>query len=112
MTIPMHPTLMRRSAPRRIAVGVLGLLAALAALWLTGTPALAQPAREPVTILLDWFINPDHAPIIEAAHAVGARVYIDAVAWAPHKAIDIAALGCDALVTSPYKWYGPHTGVL
>ncbi|CAB4885898.1 unannotated protein [freshwater metagenome] len=55
---------------------------------------------------------PDHAPIIEAAHAVGARVYIDAVAWAPHKAIDIAALGCDALVTSPYKWYGPHTGVL
>ncbi len=55
---------------------------------------------------------PDHAPIIEAAHAVGARVYIDAVAWAPHKAIDIAALGCDALVTSPYKWYGPHAGVL
>ena len=55
---------------------------------------------------------PDHAPIIEAAHAVGARVYIDAVAWAPHKPIDIASLGCDALVTSPYKWYGPHTGVL
>ncbi len=55
---------------------------------------------------------PDHAPIIEAAHAVGARVYIDAVAWAPHKPIDIASLGCDALVTSPYKWYGPHAGVL
>ncbi len=55
---------------------------------------------------------PDHAPIIEAAHAVGARVYIDAVAWAPHKPIDIASLGCDALVNSPYKWYGPHIGVL
>ena len=55
---------------------------------------------------------PDHAPVIEAAHAVGARVYIDAVAWAPHKKIDISALGCDALVTSPYKWYGPHAGVL
>jgi cysteine desulfurase family protein (TIGR01976 family) len=55
---------------------------------------------------------PDHAPIIEAAHTVGARVYIDAVAWAPHKAIDIATLQCDALVTSPYKWYGPHAGVL
>jgi cysteine desulfurase family protein (TIGR01976 family) len=55
---------------------------------------------------------PDHAPIIEAAHAVGARVYVDAVAWAPHKKIDIAHLGCDALVTSPYKWYGPHAGVL
>lgn len=55
---------------------------------------------------------PDHAPIIEAAHAVGARVYIDAVALAPHKRIDVAALGCDVLVTSPYKWYGPHAGVL
>jgi cysteine desulfurase family protein (TIGR01976 family) len=55
---------------------------------------------------------PDHAPIIDAAHAVGARVFIDAVAWAPHKVIDIATLRCDALVTSPYKWYGPHAGVL
>ncbi len=55
---------------------------------------------------------PDHAPIIEAAHAVGARVFIDAVALAPHKSIDVAALACDALVTSPYKWYGAHSGVL
>lgn len=56
--------------------------------------------------------TPDLAPIIEAAHAVGANVYIDAVHLAPHRAIDVAALGCDALVTSPYKWYGPHSGVL
>jgi len=55
---------------------------------------------------------PDHAPIIEAAHAVGAHVYIDAVHLAPHLPIDITALGCDALVTSPYKWYAPHSGVL
>ena len=55
---------------------------------------------------------PNHAPIIAAAHAVGARVFIDAVAWAPHVAIDVAALGCDAIVNSPYKWYGPHSGVL
>jgi cysteine desulfurase family protein (TIGR01976 family) len=55
---------------------------------------------------------PDLTPIIDAARAVGARVYVDAVALAPHLAIDIAALGCDALVTSPYKWYGPHAGVL
>ncbi|MEO6125695.1 MAG: cysteine desulfurase-like protein [Ilumatobacteraceae bacterium] len=55
---------------------------------------------------------PDHAPIIAAAHAVGARVFIDAVALAPHQRIDIAALGCDALVTSPYKWYAPHSGVI
>jgi cysteine desulfurase family protein (TIGR01976 family) len=56
--------------------------------------------------------TPDLAPIIEAAHAVGANVYIDAVHLAPHRRIDVAALGCDALVTSPYKWYGPHSGVL
>jgi cysteine desulfurase family protein (TIGR01976 family) len=55
---------------------------------------------------------PDHRPIIDAAHAVGARVYIDAVALAPHQRIDIAELGCDALVTSPYKWYASHSGVL
>lgn len=55
---------------------------------------------------------PDHRPIIDAARRVGARVYVDAVAWAPHQCIDVAALGCDALVCSPYKWYGPHAGVL
>jgi cysteine desulfurase family protein (TIGR01976 family) len=55
---------------------------------------------------------PDLQPIIEAAHAAGARVFIDAVALAPHHPIDITALGCDALVTSPYKWYAPHTGML
>jgi cysteine desulfurase family protein (TIGR01976 family) len=55
---------------------------------------------------------PDLAPIIAAAHDAGASVFIDAVALAPHQQIDIAALGCDALVTSPYKWYGPHAGVL
>lgn len=56
--------------------------------------------------------TPDLRPIIDAAHAVGARVYVDAVALAPHQRIDISGLGCDALVTSPYKWYGPHSGVV
>ena len=55
---------------------------------------------------------PDHRAIIDAAHGVGAKVYIDAVAWAPHHAINFRELGCDALVNSPYKWYGPHAGVL
>jgi len=55
---------------------------------------------------------PDLKPIIDAAHAVGARVFIDAVALAPHQRINIAELGCDALVTSPYKWYAPHSGML
>jgi selenocysteine lyase/cysteine desulfurase len=39
-------------------------------------------------------------------------VFVDAVHLAPHRRIDVAAIGCDALVTSPYKWYGPHAGVL
>ncbi len=54
----------------------------------------------------------DPGPIAAAAHAVGAKVYVDAVHAAPHRPLDIAALGCDVLVTSPYKWYGPHAGVL
>ena len=54
----------------------------------------------------------DLPPIIGAAHAMGARVFVDAVHLAPHRRIDVTALGCDALATSPYKWYGPHAGVL
>ena len=56
--------------------------------------------------------KPDLPAVIEAAHAVGARVYVDAVHLAPHAPIDIRSLGCDALVCSAYKWYGPHVGVL
>lgn len=55
---------------------------------------------------------PDLRPIVDAAHDVGARVYVDAVALTPHQRIDVGALGCDALATSPYKWYGPHAGVV
>lgn len=55
---------------------------------------------------------PDLRPIIDAAHAAGAKVFIDAVALAPHQRIDITELGCDVLVNSPYKWYAPHSGVL
>ena len=54
----------------------------------------------------------DLATIIDAAHSAGARVYVDAVHLAPHRSIDVTALAPDALVTSPYKWYGPHAGVL
>jgi cysteine desulfurase family protein (TIGR01976 family) len=55
---------------------------------------------------------PDLGPIVAAAHQVGARVFVDAVHLAPHRPIDMSALGCDVLATSPYKWYGPHAGVL
>lgn len=55
---------------------------------------------------------PDLAPIVAAAHAAGARVLVDAVHLVPHRPVDVAALGCDALATSSYKWYGPHAAVL
>lgn len=55
---------------------------------------------------------PDVSTIVELAHAAGARSFVDAVHLAPHRAIDIGRIGCDALATSPYKWYGPHAGVL
>jgi cysteine desulfurase family protein (TIGR01976 family) len=54
----------------------------------------------------------DLSPIIAAAHAVGALVYVDAVHYVPHAAVDVQAWGCDFLVCSPYKFYGPHVGVL
>jgi cysteine desulfurase family protein (TIGR01976 family) len=55
---------------------------------------------------------PDLAPVVAAAHAAGARVLVDGVHLVPHVPVDIVAMGCDAFVTSPYKWYGPHAGVL
>jgi len=55
---------------------------------------------------------PDLAPIVSAAHQAGAKVFVDAVHLAPHRRIDVCQLGCDVLATSPYKWYGPHAGVM
>ena len=50
--------------------------------------------------------------IVARAHEVGALTYIDAVAYAPHGPIDVRALDTDFLVTSVYKWFGPHLGAL
>lgn len=54
----------------------------------------------------------DVAEISAAAHEAGALVYVDAVHGAPHLSIDVGALGCDFLVVSAYKFFGPHTGIL
>ena len=54
----------------------------------------------------------DVAEIIRLAHGVGALAFIDAVHYAPHASIDVRALDCDFLACSPYKFFGPHTGVL
>ena len=56
-------------------------------------------------------INPV-AKITRMAHEVGSLVYIDAVQYAPHGPIDVQRLGCDFLVCSSYKFFGPHMGVL
>jgi cysteine desulfurase family protein (TIGR01976 family) len=54
----------------------------------------------------------DIAPLARMARDAGARVFVDAVHLAPHRRIDVRALGCDFLTCSPYKFYGPHVGVL
>jgi cysteine desulfurase family protein (TIGR01976 family) len=55
---------------------------------------------------------PELDGIVAAAHAAGARVYIDAVHAAPHRPLQAQALGCDAIVCSAYKWFGPHESIL
>src|SRR5215475_1077402 len=50
--------------------------------------------------------------IVHLAHERGALVFVDAVHYAPHGPIDVAELGCDFLVCSTYKFFGPHMGVL
>jgi len=56
--------------------------------------------------------RPDVAAIAAAAHAVGALVHVDAVHLAAHVSVDRAALGADVVTCSPYKFFGPHLGVL
>ncbi len=46
------------------------------------------------------------------AKKAGALVYVDAVQFAPHDLIDVAALSCDVLVCSAYKFFGPHISLL
>lgn len=48
----------------------------------------------------------------EMAHSVGAKIFVDAVHYAPHGLIDIREWNCDFLVCSAYKFYGPHLGIL
>lgn len=55
---------------------------------------------------------PDVAAITTAARAAGALSYVDAVHYTAHAAVDRTALGADYLACSPYKFCGPHLGVL
>ncbi|EAS50143.1 putative aminotransferase [Aurantimonas manganoxydans SI85-9A1] len=56
-------------------------------------------------------INPI-AEISQIAHASGAQVCVDGVAYAPHRAVDVQALGADYYIFSAYKVFGPHVGVM
>src|SRR5690606_32754961 len=55
---------------------------------------------------------PDVTRAARLAHEVGALAYVDAVHAAPHQLVDVQALACDFLVSSAYKYFGPHTGIL
>jgi cysteine desulfurase family protein (TIGR01976 family) len=50
--------------------------------------------------------------LVQMAHAAGAQVYIDAVQYAAHGLIDVQDLGCDFLISSAYKFFGTHAGIL
>lgn len=54
----------------------------------------------------------DVAEAARRARAAGALTFVDAVHYAPHRLVDVAALNCDFLACSAYKFYGPHVGIL
>jgi cysteine desulfurase family protein (TIGR01976 family) len=56
--------------------------------------------------------TPDVARIVELAHGAGALAWADAVHYGPHGPIDVTAWDVDVLLCSPYKFFGPHMGML
>ncbi|PYI74689.1 MAG: cysteine desulfurase-like protein [Verrucomicrobia bacterium] len=50
--------------------------------------------------------------VSEMAHSLGAKIFVDAVHYAPHQLIDVSDWNCDFLACSAYKFYGPHIGIL
>ncbi|MDE2385258.1 MAG: cysteine desulfurase-like protein [Alphaproteobacteria bacterium] len=54
----------------------------------------------------------DVAGFAAQARKAGALVYLDGVQYAPHYSIDVQSLGADVVVSSAYKWFGPHQGIL
>jgi selenocysteine lyase/cysteine desulfurase len=87
-----------------------------------GSLDLADLERELTTGAVAWValsgasnltgFAPDLLAASTMTHEAGARLHIDAVARAPHLPIDVNGWAIDSLVTSPYKWYGPHAGIL
>jgi cysteine desulfurase family protein (TIGR01976 family) len=76
----------------------------------------AQLTERTRVVALPWASNAvgtlvDVARVAELAHQAGALAWVDAVHYAPHGPIDVAAAGVDVLLCSPYKFFGPHLGV-
>ncbi len=81
--------------------------------WIDFDPATAELDPASVAAALNLLgTKPPVRAIADAAHGVGALVYVDAVHYAAHELVDVTALGADLLVCSPYKFLGPHCGVL
>ena len=55
---------------------------------------------------------PDLPAIAERVHAVGGLLFVDGVHYTAHELVDVPALGADFYTCSPYKFLGPHCGVV
>jgi cysteine desulfurase family protein (TIGR01976 family) len=76
----------------------------------------AQLSERTRVVAFPWASNAvgtlvDVGRVAELAHEAGALAWVDAVHYAPHGPIDVAAAGVDVLICSPYKFYGPHLGL-
>jgi cysteine desulfurase family protein (TIGR01976 family) len=76
----------------------------------------AQLSERTRVVAFPWASNAvgtlvDVARVAELAHEVDALAWVDAVHYAPHGPIDVAAAGADVLICSPYKFFGPHLGL-
>jgi cysteine desulfurase family protein (TIGR01976 family) len=56
--------------------------------------------------------RPDLPAIADAVHSVGAVLYVDGVHLTPHAPVDVEELGADFYACSPYKFFGPHHGLV
>jgi cysteine desulfurase family protein (TIGR01976 family) len=76
----------------------------------------AQLSERTRIVAFPWASNAvgtvvDVARVSALAHEAGALAWVDAVHFAPHGQIDVAAAGVDVLLCSPYKFFGPHLGL-
>jgi cysteine desulfurase family protein (TIGR01976 family) len=74
------------------------------------TPATRLVAMTAASNLIGTM--PDVTAIAERVHSVGAWFYVDGVHYAAHASVDVAQLGADFFACSPYKFLGPHCGVV